>query len=76
MAPTKSYNAKVSALTKLSATKVTNGESGSCFKPATAVYKSRTPSLSTLASLKRSMSSTLSLNRDSRSPGSTDGFAR
>ena len=57
-------------------TKVTNGESGSCYKPATAVYKSRTPSLNTLASLKRSMSSTLSLNRDSRGAGShTENFA-
>ena len=58
----------MSALLKVeSVSKVTNGESGSCYKPATAIYKSRTPSLSTLASLKQSMASTLSLNRNTPS---------
>ena len=69
----------MSALLKVeTVSKVTNGESGSCYKPATAIYKSRTPSLSTLASLKQSMSSTLSLSRNSSSSSAeshSDNFA-
>ena len=56
---------------------MTNGESGSCYKPVAALYKSRTPSLSTLASFKQSMSSTLSLNRDSsNAEGHSENFTR